>query len=129
MGSTPVTAARGFSNEVSEGIGRMSANLETRYLSRAALPRSPLPPPLPLFVPRPPLSFQAAEERLGPDLSFPLPSFLPQLSVALLLGKGRKRQGKRTEFEGGKLKSRRLLTPPINPSAPFFNPLTVFDTG
>lgn len=69
----------------------MSANLETRYLSRAALPGSPLPPPLLLFVPRPPLSFQTARERPGPDHSCPLPSFLPQLSVALLPGKGGKR--------------------------------------
>ena len=72
-GSTPATAARVFSNGVSEGIGRMSANLETRYLSQAALPSSPLLPPPPLFVPKgSPLRFQAAPERPDLDLSFPL---------------------------------------------------------
>lgn len=63
----------------------MSANLETRYLSQAALPSSPLLPPPPLFVPKgSPRGFRAAPER--PDLDLSLLSFLTQLLEALSLG-------------------------------------------
>lgn len=83
-GSTPATAARGFSKGVSAGTGRTSANLETRYLGQAASLSSPLLPTPPLFVP------QDGSAQGGPDLDFsgslPLQT---QLFEALSLGPGR----------------------------------------